>query len=41
MTYIAYPQGFQCPQIKPYSIAVDMGILRTPMEGGNARQRRR
>lgn len=41
MTYPAYPSSFQCPQIKPYAWAVDMGIVRTPMEGGNARQRRR
>jgi hypothetical protein len=39
--YTRYPSSFQCPQIRPYQIAVDMGILRTPMEGGNTRQRRR
>ena len=41
MAYISYPRDFQCPQIKPYSVAVDMGVLRTAMEGGNQRQRRR
>lgn len=40
MSYENYPTGFQCPQIKPYSLGVDMGVLRTPMQGGNARQRR-
>jgi hypothetical protein len=39
--YIEYPDSFQCPQIKPYSLAVDMGVLRTAMDGGNQRQRRR
>jgi hypothetical protein len=35
-----YPAEFQCAQITPYTIAVDMGVLRTQMEGGGARQRR-
>jgi len=41
MSYTRYPSSFQCPKIIPYAWSVDMGILRTPMEGGNARQRRR
>src|SRR6187549_3467750 len=36
----AYPADFRCAQISPYSLAVDMGVVRTPMDGGNARQRR-
>lgn len=35
-----YPDNLASPQVKPYSYAVDMGLLRTPMEGGNTRQRR-
>jgi len=35
-----YPDSFQCAQITPYAIAVDMGVLRTAMEGGGSRQRR-
>lgn len=41
MAYPNYPASFQCPQIIPYGWTVDMGIIRTPMEGGNSRQRRR
>jgi hypothetical protein len=37
---VRYPDVFQCAQITPYRIAVDMGVLRTPMEGGYQRQRR-
>lgn len=40
MTTPTYPPEFRCAQITPYNIAVDMGLLRTAMEGGNARQRR-
>jgi hypothetical protein len=40
MSYVSYPSSFQCPQIKPYSLKVDMGVVRTPMQGGNNRQRR-
>jgi len=40
MSYVTYPKSFQCPQIKPYSLGVDMGLVRTPMQGGNNRQRR-
>lgn len=36
----AYPADFRCAQITPYAIAVDMGLLRTQMDGGGARQRR-
>lgn len=35
-----YPRDFPPAQPEPYSWEVDMGILRTPMDGGNARQRR-
>lgn len=35
-----YPAEFRCAQISPYSIAVDMGVLRTPMDSGLKRQRR-
>jgi len=35
-----YPAEFQCAQITPYSLTVDMGVLRTAMDGGGARQRR-
>src|SRR4029077_374662 len=40
MATTVYPDSFQCAQITPYKVAVDMGVLRTPMEGGYARQRR-
>jgi hypothetical protein len=35
-----YPAEFACPQILPYKIDVNMGVLRTPMESGHSRQRR-
>lgn len=35
-----YPSNFRCAQITPYSVTVDMGLLRTPMDGGATRQRR-
>jgi len=35
-----YPETFRCAQWTPYQVAVDMGVLRTPMESGLARQRR-
>lgn len=35
-----YPAEFRCAQITPYRIAVDMGVLRTPMDSGLQRQRR-
>lgn len=35
-----YPTEFRCAQITPYSYNVDMGLLRTPMDGGATRQRR-
>jgi len=37
---IVYPDSLPCAQIKPYSITVDMGLVRTAMEGGHMRQRR-
>jgi len=37
---VIYPDEFRCAQIMPYRISVDMGLLRTPMESGAARQRR-
>lgn len=36
----AYPSNFAAPRLLPLAWAVDMGILRTPMDGGLARQRR-
>src|SRR6516225_2469354 len=35
-----YLEDFPLPDQSPYSIAVDMGIVRSPMSGGNVRQRR-
>jgi len=35
-----YPANFPCPQLLPYDWAVNMGVLRTPMDSGHARQRR-
>jgi len=35
-----YPAQFQAAQVMPYQVAVDMGVLRTPMDSGYARQRR-
>lgn len=40
MATTVYPSSFRCAQITPYNVAVDMGVLRTPMEGGYQRQRR-
>lgn len=40
MAAIVYPDTFRCAQITPYRVSVDMGVLRTPMEGGYQRQRR-
>jgi len=40
MAEVTYPDTFRCAQWTPYRIAVDMGLLRTEMEGGGARQRR-
>jgi hypothetical protein len=37
---VTYPESFRCAQITPYQISVDMGVLRTPMDGGATRQRR-
>jgi len=37
---VYYPETFRCAQITPYQIAVDMGLLRTAMDGGAYRQRR-
>jgi hypothetical protein len=37
---VTYPAEFRCAQITPYRIAVDMGVLRTPMDSGLPRQRR-
>jgi hypothetical protein len=37
---VTYPETFRCAQWTPYQIAVDMGLLRTEMDGGGARQRR-
>lgn len=36
----SYPVSFPSPQASPYAWSVDMGVLRTPMDGGNSRQRR-
>ena len=33
--------SFPAAQVMPYTATADMGVLRTSMEGGNARQRRR
>jgi hypothetical protein len=35
-----YPPNFPLPLLTPYTWEVDMGLLRTPMDGGMARQRR-
>lgn len=35
-----YPAGLPCVQILPYAYDVNMGVLRTPMDGGYSRQRR-
>jgi len=35
-----YPPTFPLPLLTPYSWEVDMGLLRTPMDGGLQRQRR-
>jgi hypothetical protein len=35
-----YPDQYPCPRLSPYSYVVDMGVLRTPMDGGYSRQRR-
>ena len=40
MTTPSYPSGFRTPLITPYSWDVGMGVLRTPMDSGHARQRR-
>jgi hypothetical protein len=37
---VTYPESFRCAQITPYRISVDMGVLRTAMDGGSYRQRR-
>ena len=38
---IAYPRDFACPsRIEGHSAVVSTGLVRTPMEGGNTRQRR-
>jgi len=37
---ITYPTEFRCAQIANYRVAVDMGVLRTPMDSGLPRQRR-
>lgn len=36
----AYPSNFPAPRCAPHTWKVDMGVLRTTMDGGNARQRR-
>lgn len=37
----AYPQDFPCPsRVEGHSAAIDLGLVRTPMSGGNTRQRR-
>jgi len=40
MTIPKYPAAFACAQVLPYHIDVNMGVIRTPMESGHARQRR-
>lgn len=40
MAVVVYPVNFPAPRIAPYAWEVDMGVLRTPMDGGLARQRR-
>ena len=35
-----YPAAYPQPLMLPYNVNVDMGVLRTPMDGGLARQRR-
>jgi len=35
-----YPSSFACAAINPYNFSVDMGLIRSQMEGGNTRQRR-
>ena len=35
-----YPGDFPLPDRAPYSIAVDMGVVRSDMAAGNSRQRR-
>lgn len=35
-----YPHAFPCPRIDPYGWEVDMGLIRTKMDGGYSRQRR-
>ena len=37
---VVYPASFRCAQWTPYRIDVDMGVLRTAMDGGSYRQRR-
>lgn len=36
----AYPSTFALPRFAPHTYTVDMGVMRTQMDGGNARQRR-
>lgn len=36
----AYPGSFPCPSRNPHSAAASAGLVRTPMEAGNTRQRR-
>jgi len=40
MPDVIYPVAFPPPRLTPHEWDVDMGLLRTPMEGGFARQRR-
>ena len=35
-----YPDTFPTPLVEPYNWDVDMGVLRTPMDGGFSKQRR-
>lgn len=36
-----YPSTFRLPEWTPYNLEVDMGVIRTRMETGKSRQRRR
>src|SRR6188768_3475944 len=37
---VDYPPSFPLPDRTPYSLGVDMGLIRSEMAAGNARQRR-
>lgn len=41
MSIPQYPTTFPCPRIAAYTVGSDMGILRSGMENGRSRQRRK